>query len=61
MAYGEAWVAAVSSSLAALQGKIDRELTLIAPDMAKLSDFKRQLNRLKDEFDSHRIKLASVV
>ena len=61
MAYGEARVAALSSSLAALQGKIDRELTLIAPDMAKLSDFKRKLNRLKDEIDSHRTKLASVV
>ena len=61
MAYGEARVAALSGSLAALQGKIDRELTLIAPDMAKLSDFKRKLNRLKDEIDSHRTKLASVV
>ena len=48
MAYGEARVAALSSGFAALQSKIDRELTLIAPDMAKLSDF-------------HRIKLASVV
>jgi hypothetical protein len=61
MAYGEARVAALSSSLAALQGKIDHELTLIAPDMAKLANFKRKLNRLKDEIDSHRIKLASVV
>ena len=61
MAYGEARVAALSSSVAALQGKIDRELTLIAPDMAKLSYFKRKLNRLNDEIDSHRIKLASVV
>ena len=46
MAYGEARVAALSGSLAALQGKIERELTLLAPDMAKLADFNRKLNRL---------------
>ena len=61
MMYGEARVAALACSLAALQGKIDHELTLLAPDAAKLADFKRKLNRIKDEIDAHRTKLASVV
>ncbi len=59
MAYGEARVAALSSSLAALQGKIDYELTLPAPDAEKLADFKRKLLRLKDEIDYQQAKLAT--
>ena len=60
MAYGEARVAALSGSLVSLQGKIDHELTLPAPDAEKLADFKRKLLRLKDEIDYQRTKLATV-
>ena len=59
MAYGEARVAALSISLAALQGKIDHELTLPAPDAEKLDDFKRKLLRIKDEIDYQRAKPAT--
>ncbi len=59
MAYGEARVAALSSNLAALQGKIDHELTLPTPDAEKLGDFKRKLLRLKDEIDYQQAKLAT--
>ncbi len=59
MAYGKARVAALSSSLAALQGKIDHELTLPAPDVEKLADFKHKLLRIKDEIDYQRAKLAT--
>ena len=59
MAYGEARVAALSSSLAELQGKIDHELTLPAPDAEMLADFKRKLLRIKDEIDYQRAKLAT--
>ncbi len=59
MAYGEARVAALACSLAALQGKIDHELTLPAPDEEKLAGFKRKLLRIKDEMDYQRVKLAT--
>lgn len=61
MVYGEARIAALSSSLEALQDKIEHELKLPIPDADKLHDFKRKLNRIKDEIDAHRTKLASVV
>ncbi len=59
MAYGEARVAALSINLAALQGKIDHELTLLAPNAERLADFKRKLLRIKDEIDYQRAKLAT--
>ena len=61
MAYGEACVAALSSSFKALQDKIEFEVNLPTPDTDKLAGFKRKLNRIKDEIDAHRIKLVSAV
>ena len=59
MAYGEARVAALSSSFKALQDRIEHETRLFTPDTHKLADFKRKLNRINDEIDAHRIKLVA--
>ena len=61
MVYCEARIAALNSSLQNLQGKIDHELELPAPDAERLADFKYRVNRIKDEIDCQRIRLASAV
>ena len=61
MAYGESRLAALSGSLKALQGKIDHELELHAPDADKLAELKHKLLRIKDEIDYQRTKQVSAV
>ncbi len=58
MAYGEARIAALSSSFEALQEKIELESKFPTPDAEKLAEFKRKLSRIKGEIDTHRTKLA---
>ncbi len=61
MVYCEARIAALNGSLQNLQGKIDHELDLPAPDVERLADFKRKVNRIKGEIDCQQIRLASAV
>ncbi len=61
MAYGESRLAALSGSLQALQGKIDHESELHAPDADKLAEFKHKLLRIKDEIDYQRTKQVLAV
>ncbi len=61
MVYCEARIAALNGSLRDLQGRIDHELELPAPDAERLADFKYKVIRIKDEIDCQQIRLASAV
>ena len=49
MSYCEARIAALNGNLHALQGKIDHEMDLPAPDISRLAEFKHQIIRVRED------------